>query len=385
MRPIVVADQSPSLRKLFELTFSEEYEVLFADNAKGLSETVEEKDPGIVFLDADFVADQDELQALIQSISSVPVVLLRGEFSEVESLEGISREIKKPFDPDELIQCYDELVTSAAGASSDFDDLFSSIGTNSLDEEVSKEINDLFRPDSAEASGDLDIENLDMEIDPETAHELEGLLESQDGSLDELLGEEALETEDDEVSEKSNNFGADQEISMDDIDLENLDDVLDSMGDVAVALPEEGGTDPLDDAFADMDDLSADATLDALKDAQDSDDENPYLNVEEPEEIRPEPAAARGSGDHHVRLTDLQLTIPESFTPKVYFPEPKGDFSELRFVVDRSYIEDFLRHNLREHLRELLSEQIQDMLPEIARQVVEEELERLKQIKIDDI
>ncbi|MBB5022137.1 hypothetical protein [Desulfurispira natronophila] len=420
MRPIIVADQSPSLRKLFELTFGDEYEVLFADNEENLREVVQQNPPGLVFLDAEFTADAASMQSTITALHEdepLPIILLKSDFSEIDDLEGITQEIKKPFDPEDLLECYQKHALDGATMGddeSDLDDIFSGVSSNSLDEEVSREINDLFRPETDEseseeesldeALGDLLDEEQDQPADLTTEED-----DSEDDLQEDLSPEQQDETT--EEAESASDDPGDLDDLLDDEALQELGSVLDGLDDDALgydSTEEEDllETQELDDEI-ELPEIVDDDTLDSTEDGEpeesvdfdddsnhtedqpDTDeDSNPYLDIPEPEETTPEPqppAHDRTDEDQHLRLKDLEISIPADFTPKVYFPEPKGEFTEMRFVVDRSHMEEFLRNNLRQHLQEILEDHIKEMLPEIARQVVEEELERIKQIKIDDI
>ncbi|WP_027389637.1 response regulator [Chrysiogenes arsenatis] len=490
MSAILIADKSPSLRKLFELTFSDEYQLYFAGTEADILPLIKEHKPELFFLDAEFADSHDATEALVgevKSASGIPVVLLKSDFSEVGDIDEVDRVVQKPFEAQDLIACYDELALQTGGGN-DFAGLLDDMdGISVVDREVSDKISNLFQDDDDADTGEL------------SADDFSGLLDEADAALE--MPDEAAEEEADLLLDE----GADEEIS-DDL-LDSLDDI-DGLDDLDI--PEMPDTSLLDDddaaeevtesvdvanddEFADIDFGDDDPAVEeepeteieaaaeeepiasttassanddimdtissfeelAMQDSGDYGDEPlPELNLSGPAtidqslldeyEIETTPAAPQAKPARHdepeaevaddedfalarsasrdadfdfddeaasgapapsrpaaaaqtfqfeprieinpqVHMSELELKVPDEFTPKVFFSEPKGPFTELRVVIDNEYLDEMVRNNLEDSLRTLVQEQIQEILPRVAREVVQEEIERLKKIRIDKL
>ncbi len=96
MKKILIADDSPTIRKLFQFVFRKrEEEVEFAENGKECIEKLEEFSPDILFLDANMPEKSgwEVLEYVKEKYPNIYVILMTAEEDK-----------KAPVSPDALLQ-----------------------------------------------------------------------------------------------------------------------------------------------------------------------------------------------------------------------------------------------------------------------------------------
>lgn len=322
MSAILIADKSPSLRKLFEFSFGEEYQLHFADTDEEVLQALDQDDPPVLaFVDSEFADDEEALQQLVDGMAaqrSIPVVLLRSAFSETGEIQGIARELDKPFDAEDLEACLDEL----ASAPEEADDMFAEMQSagSGTDEEVSAEIGDLFKSSDDSATEDEDADKADEsategedastedDFDPgDIDDDLLAELESQSHDLDKAEPDAGADTGDDDASEDSEQ--ADDDFG--DLDLDDLEQTLSDADSVDLADADQDSAGDEEDnedehASADEPGPEPELTEDESRDSNDESAESP-----DADDLSEEPQAE--SGGEAPQYDDETLETISSF------------------------------------------------------------------------
>jgi len=118
-RTILLADDSPTIRRLVRQTFAEgNYEIVEASNGEAAIKRLDEVQPAIVLADIYMPGKNGyEVCAHVRNhptLGDIPVVLLVGAFDafdeEVARQSGATANITKPFEPGALIELVKSLV-----------------------------------------------------------------------------------------------------------------------------------------------------------------------------------------------------------------------------------------------------------------------------------
>jgi len=118
-RKILLADDSPTIRRLVTQTFADgKFQIVAVSNGEAALKTLEEIQPDIVLADIYMPGKNGyEVCSYVRShatLSAIPVVLLVGAFDafdeEVAKQSGATANITKPFEPGALIELVRSLV-----------------------------------------------------------------------------------------------------------------------------------------------------------------------------------------------------------------------------------------------------------------------------------
>lgn len=122
---ILIVDDSPSVRKLIELTLRREgYSLVSVDSGISALAALAETEPDLMLLDVMLVAmDGFQICSVIRRnprLQDLPIVILSGRETEEDREAGIRAGVNayltKPFNPRELLAVVREQVSAHAGA-----------------------------------------------------------------------------------------------------------------------------------------------------------------------------------------------------------------------------------------------------------------------------
>jgi DNA-binding response OmpR family regulator len=160
-RTILLADDSPTIRKLVTQTFADaDFDIVSVSNGEAAIKTFEEKRPSLVLADI-YMPGKNGYEVCKyvrnhQQLGATPVVLLVGAFDafdeDTAKQSGATANITKPFEPGSLI----ELVTSILSRESEAPEPAAELPVESLDDSDLLGLKEIFKdekPAEASASG----------------------------------------------------------------------------------------------------------------------------------------------------------------------------------------------------------------------------------------
>ena len=156
-RTILLADDSPTIRKLVTQTFADgDFDVVSVSNGDAAIKALEEKKPSVVLADIYMPGKNGyEVCKYVRNhpqMRTTPVVLLVGAFDAFDEntakQSGATANITKPFEPGSLI----DLVMSVLPAASDEIDTEPEAPAESSDDRDLLGLNEIFKKDVAPAA-----------------------------------------------------------------------------------------------------------------------------------------------------------------------------------------------------------------------------------------
>src|SRR5262245_39925498 len=127
-RTILLADDSPTIRKLVTQTFADgDFDVVSVSNGDAAIKALEEKRPSVVLADIYMPGKNGyEVCKYVRShpqLTTTPVVLLVGAFDAFDEDTakqcGATANITKPFEPGSLIELVTSVISASSGADSE--------------------------------------------------------------------------------------------------------------------------------------------------------------------------------------------------------------------------------------------------------------------------